>query len=144
MKDLCIIQDKNNVYIQMRLREAGAKQPTSASSLNDSRGTDHPGRPAVAGCSTGVLGRDRWPNSIHTLQHNFVCPPVSHTTLQFRRSHKLCFFGLRPCHLHLNLSAGMTTTLFLVRHGDRYDLANKELWRARCDRLGMEVGCTLS
>ena len=30
------------------------------------------------------------------------------------------------------------TTVFLVRHGARFDFANKERWRATCARLGLE------
>jgi len=32
----------------------------------------------------------------------------------------------------------MTTRLLLVRHGDRYDYANLEAWRTRCQRQGLE------
>ena len=31
------------------------------------------------------------------------------------------------------------TTVFLIRHGDRFDFANKEEWRATCKRLGHAV-----
>lgn len=33
----------------------------------------------------------------------------------------------------------MSLTVFLVRHGARFDFANKEQWRATCARLGHEV-----
>lgn len=33
----------------------------------------------------------------------------------------------------------MRTTLLLVRHGARYDYANKEEWKASCARLGLEA-----
>jgi broad specificity phosphatase PhoE len=30
------------------------------------------------------------------------------------------------------------STIYLIRHGDRFDYANKELWRSRCSQLGMQ------
>lgn len=30
------------------------------------------------------------------------------------------------------------TIIYLIRHGDRFDYANKELWRNRCSQLGIE------
>ena len=30
------------------------------------------------------------------------------------------------------------TTFYLIRHGDRFDYANRELWRGRCSELGIE------
>jgi len=30
------------------------------------------------------------------------------------------------------------TTLFLIRHGDRYDFANKQIWRTACEEYGFE------
>lgn len=35
-------------------------------------------------------------------------------------------------------AGGRDVTLFLVRHGDRFDYANKELWEARAAQLGFE------
>ena len=29
-------------------------------------------------------------------------------------------------------------TIYLIRHGDRFDYANRELWRNRCSQLGLE------
>jgi transcription factor C subunit 7 len=29
-------------------------------------------------------------------------------------------------------------TIYLIRHGDRFDYANKELWQRRCSQLGIE------
>tara|TARA_B110001452_G_scaffold134110_1_gene111528 strand:- start:196 stop:942 length:747 start_codon:yes stop_codon:yes gene_type:complete len=30
------------------------------------------------------------------------------------------------------------TVIFLIRHGDRFDYANKEVWQQRCEQLGIE------
>jgi len=30
------------------------------------------------------------------------------------------------------------TTIYLIRHGDRFDYANQELWRSACSQLGIE------